>query len=147
MIHIVQGFKLFTRDPVDWRLTLTKAEMRSVNDNQMPDKYFTICKDDGLLYIYDKSNQCDCENGTGKFRAYSSEKIESISINGEIIPIDPNGNIEFPIMSKTQFGVGKAGNGLNVDNGTISVDFNAAEDHSISVSKIDFGELIIDANG
>ena len=68
MIQIVQGFKVSTRDPVDNRILLSKDEMTMVNDNQMPEKYFAMCKDDGNIYVYDKSNEVD--ETTGKFRIY-----------------------------------------------------------------------------
>ena len=68
MIQVIQGFKLSTRDPVDNRILLSKDEMTRVNDNQMPDKYFAMCKEDGNLYVYDKSNEVD--ETTGKFRIY-----------------------------------------------------------------------------
>ena len=52
MISIVQGFKVMTRDAVDNRILLSKSEMRTINDSQMPEKYFAICKDDGKLYLF-----------------------------------------------------------------------------------------------
>lgn len=51
---------------VDDRLTKSKAEMVATNDNLMPDKYMTVCRDDGQFYLYDKSNDADPE--TGKYR-------------------------------------------------------------------------------
>ena len=68
MIQIVQGFNVSTRDPVDNRILLSKDEMTRVNDNQMPEKYFAMCKDDGSIYVYDKANEVD--EITGKFRLY-----------------------------------------------------------------------------
>lgn len=56
--------------PIDEALTLTKAEMLVVNDNIMPDVYLALCKDDGQLYLYNKSNTADPE--TGKYRLYES---------------------------------------------------------------------------
>jgi len=68
MIQIVQGFNVSTRDPVDNRILLSKDEMTRVNDNQMPEKYLAMCKDDGNIYVYDKANEVD--ETTGKFRLY-----------------------------------------------------------------------------
>lgn len=52
-------------NPIDASLTLTKEQMLAVNDNLMPEYYFTICQDDGDLYLYDKNATPDAE--TGKF--------------------------------------------------------------------------------
>lgn len=65
-IKISQGFERRGAFPIDDDLLLTKAEMLTVNDGLMPDKYFTICQDDGKLYLYDKENTFDTD--TGKFR-------------------------------------------------------------------------------
>ena len=65
-INVSQSFHRTSANPVDDTLTLTKAEMLAVNDNLMPAKYFTICLDDGKLYLYSKTNEMSEE--TGKFR-------------------------------------------------------------------------------
>ena len=57
MIQLPQGFKINGRDAIDVRLILSKAEMLTINDNIMPNVYFAICKDDGKMYIYNKSNE------------------------------------------------------------------------------------------
>ena len=143
MISIVQGFKLLTRDAVDNRILLTKSEMKSINDSQMPDKYFAICKDDGKLYLYDKSRVLDAsdevEDGedTGKFTLFSAGTIESISINGKRIPIVDK-NVELPLVSENGFGLVKAGKGINAADGIISIDFNAIDDGYISYKKVNF---------
>lgn len=67
-INISQAFKRTSANPVDESLTLTKAQMRAVNDNLMPSKYFTIGQDDGYIYLYDKANTVDPT--TGKFRKF-----------------------------------------------------------------------------
>jgi hypothetical protein len=82
-IKISQPFQRTSSNPIDETLTLTKAQMLTVNDNLMPNKYFTICQDDGFIYIYDKSNPADPE--TGKFL-----KLEAI--NGKTPHIGDNGN-------------------------------------------------------
>lgn len=142
MISIVQGFKVMTRDAIDNRILLSKSEMCSINDNQMPDKYFAICKDDGMLYLYDKSREvaevadADTES-TGKFTLFSSGKIESISVNGETLPINDL-NVDLPLISNAQFGLAKAGKGIVAKDGVISLDFNATDDHSLSFKKVNF---------
>lgn len=80
MIKVIQGFKLSTRDAVDNRLLLTKEQMRNIDDNQMPERYFAICSDDGLLYTYDKNSIVETPEegedlGTGKFKQYANDDI------------------------------------------------------------------------
>ena len=65
-IKTSQGFKITSNDPIDANLTLTKSEMKNINEDLIPDKYLTVCQDDGQLYLYNKENTVD-EN-TGKFR-------------------------------------------------------------------------------
>lgn len=147
MIQIVQGFKVMTRDAIDNRILLSKSDMCSINDNQMPDKYFAICKDDGMLYLYDKSREvpevadADTES-TGKFTLFSSGKIESISVNGEKLPINEL-NVDLPLMTNAQYGLAKAGKGVAVEDGVISVDFNAVDDESLSFKKVNFSGATI----
>lgn len=65
-IELPQGLKITSKQPVDTRILLKKSAMLTVDENMMPSKYFTICMDDGKLYLYDKENSVDSE--TGKFR-------------------------------------------------------------------------------
>ena len=67
-INISQAFHRTSANPVDDTLTLTKAQMLEVNDNLMPDKYLTVCQDDGFIYLYDKSATASVE--TGKFSKF-----------------------------------------------------------------------------
>lgn len=69
-IRISQGFTRTSGDPIDETLTLTLAQMKALDDAGMPDKYFTICQDDGKLYLYNKDNTVD--ETTGKFRKMES---------------------------------------------------------------------------
>ena len=83
-IKINAPFELGAAVPVDTRLTLSKAEMLTVNDNVWPDKYFTVCSDDGAIYLYDKTNEMDVE--TGKFRLLSTDLsacIEKVEVMPE----------------------------------------------------------------
>ena len=77
-IKISQAFERTSREPVDVTLTLTKAEMLLVDDNMMPDKYFTICQDDGKLYLYDKSATPSQE--TGKFSLAEDGNTSSMEL-------------------------------------------------------------------
>ena len=69
-INISQAFHRTSAAAIDDTLTLTKAEMLTVNDNLMPAKYLTVCQDDGLIYLYDKEATPDVE--TGKFSVFKS---------------------------------------------------------------------------
>ena len=143
MIQVVQGFKLATRESVDNRIILTKAEMVAVNDNQMPDVYFAVCKDDLMLYIYQKSIEPSIE--TGKFRPYSSAKIESITVNGVDLPIDA-GKVDLPLATAEKYGLVIPGSGLKSENGVLEIDFNSLDDGAIPFEKIDWQNAIIDGN-
>lgn len=141
MIQIIQGFELLTREAVDNRLVLSKAEMLSVNDNQMPDTYFAVCKDDKKLYVYNKDS--NPSEDTGKFRLYSGATIETISINGVELPIE-NFNVDLPIATASKYGFSMPGYGITAVDGKYSIDFNAIDDGSIPVEKINWENVVID---
>lgn len=69
-INVSQAFKRTSANPIDESLALTKEQMLAVNDNLQPAKWFTVCLDDGKLYMYSKTNEMDPE--TGKFRVLES---------------------------------------------------------------------------
>ena len=79
-INISQAFHRTSANAVDETLTLTKAQMLAVNDNLMPSKYFTICQEDGAIYLYDKSATPNAE--TGKFTKFEGG-TDGISISQE----------------------------------------------------------------
>ena len=108
----------------------------------MPDKYFAVCKDDGCLYLYDKSS-CPCNSETGKFIKYSSSKIDSITINGVEIPIE-NRNIDIPLATAERYGIVMLGKGLKSVDGVVTLDFNSIDDESIPFEKLDLRGLVID---
>jgi len=95
MIRVTQGFQPLTREAIDNRIVLTKADMLNVNDNQMPDTYFAICKEDGYIYIYDKSVRANGE--TGKFNIYNPSSIRNITIDGSLLPVD-NFTVDIPLF-------------------------------------------------
>lgn len=68
-IKVGQAFERTSAQPIDVTLTLTKADMLTINDNLMPAYYFTICQDDGKIYLYDKTATPD--PATGKFSKFS----------------------------------------------------------------------------
>jgi len=142
MIQIVQGFRVATRDAVDNRLLLSKSEMKLINDNQMPEKYFAICKDDGMLYLYDKSRALN--DDTGKFTLFSASKIESISVNGQVLPIE-NKNVDLPMATAERLGMVKLGLGFEIgSNDELVFNFSAIPNGSIPVEKIDWEESVIE---
>lgn len=84
MIKIIQGFDVGSPLPIDGRILLSKEEMKNIDDNIMPDRYFCICEDDdpdrGLLYLYDK--YADTDEFTGKFHKAVPEKTSEIENDG-----------------------------------------------------------------
>ena len=68
-INVSQAFKRTSIAPIDETLALTKAQMVAVSDTLMPAYYFTICQDDGKVYLYDKSATPSVT--TGKFTEFS----------------------------------------------------------------------------
>lgn len=68
-INVSQAFKRTSANPIDETFALTKAQMKTVNDNLMPAYYFTICQEDGKIYLYDKSATASAT--TGKFTEFS----------------------------------------------------------------------------
>lgn len=65
-IKVSQAFERTSAAPIDTTITLTKAQMKTVNDNMMPPYYFTICQDDGKIYLYNKNTAAPSAI-TGKF--------------------------------------------------------------------------------
>lgn len=67
-IKVSQAFSRTSANPVDETMALTKAQMLTVNDNLMPAYYFTICQDDGEIYLYNKTATPSAS--TGKFTKF-----------------------------------------------------------------------------
>lgn len=67
-INVSQAFKRTSIAPIDETIALTKAQMLTVSDTLMPAYYFTICQDDGQIYLYDKTATADPT--TGKFTLF-----------------------------------------------------------------------------
>lgn len=79
--EIVKPFLIKNKFPVDTRLVLTKKEMCEAIDVEMPETYFTLCKDDGHFYLYSK--QAEISEETGKFTLITdSFKPYIINIDG-----------------------------------------------------------------
>lgn len=138
-IKIGQAFERTSANPVDLSLTLTKAQMLAVDDDLMPNKYFTVCQDDGKLYMYDKNATPNAQ--TGKYSVVSgggnTESIELTQAQYDALSDDEknNGTVYFitdgqgggggdiPIATPTTLGGVKVGAGLQVQSdGTLSAD-------------------------
>ena len=72
-ININSGFSIGTPQPIDSRNVLSKEAMKNINENVWPDTYFATCKDDGKLYVFNKSNELSDE--TGKFRLVTENSL------------------------------------------------------------------------
>ena len=79
-IKLPQGFQITSSESIDKRLLLSSNEMLNMNDNIMPEKYIAVNKENGQIYLYDKSNSVD--ELTGKFRSLyeplTDEEIKEI---------------------------------------------------------------------
>ena len=69
-ISINAGFHLGSAVALDDRLYLAKADFLTINENIYPDYALVVCKDDGSLWVFDKSAVADPVNG--KFKAFAS---------------------------------------------------------------------------
>lgn len=87
-IDFTDGFRLFNTDPIDYRFNKTRIEMRDTLDACMPDVYFTICKDDGMLYLYNKTNTVD--DVLGKYRLYSNVSTNGVVLGSNKLSFDDN---------------------------------------------------------
>ena len=132
MINLPDSFLVTTDKPIDTRLVLTKAEMKSQIDARMPDVYMAICKDDGKLYLYNKQNDIDEE--LGKFRVYEAD------ISDNDLSVKLPGALRIALDSQ------EANSGLSVDcEGNIRVnldsDFLMVDDNN----HITFADFIIES--
>lgn len=82
-INVSQAFHRTSANPVDESMALTKAQMLTVNDNLMPAYYFTICQDDGEIYLYDKT--ATPSSTTGKFTKFEGGGGGGGSTEGVVI--------------------------------------------------------------
>ena len=123
-INIGQPFKRTSSGPIDMSLTLTKAEMLAVKDSEMPAKYFTICQEDGQVYLYDKSATPSAQ--TGKFKlleAGGTESMELTQAEYDALSDDEKNNGTIYFITDGQGGgtAYQAGEGIDITNDTISV--------------------------
>ena len=69
-LNINAGFHLGSAVALDDRLYLAKADFLTINENIYPDYALVVCKDDGSLWVFDKSAVADPVNG--KFKPFAS---------------------------------------------------------------------------
>ena len=82
-INTASGFQVGSSDAIDSRLVLTKNEMLTINENVYPQVYMCVCKDDGLLYVFSKSNAVDGQ--TGKFRVVTGDGYITEDVMNDIL--------------------------------------------------------------
>lgn len=93
MIKVNDGFKIQSPVSIDSRLVLSLEEMKNINENTQPDVYLAICKDDGLIYTYNKEN--DIDETSGKFKKlevegsldYNDLENKPLSLSGNLVSI------------------------------------------------------------
>lgn len=69
------GFSVKSPVAIDDRLVLSREEMCEMNDDIMPEVYYALCKDDHIMYVYDKNNEYIAydDGGYGKYRPSQTE--------------------------------------------------------------------------
>ena len=84
MINIIQGFNVGSPLPIDGRIVLSRAEMLKCCDpndpsfNTMPDRYFTICEEDRLFYLYSKEYDSEGNPVKASFDKAVPEKLSQL---------------------------------------------------------------------
>ena len=73
-IQMGSGFTIGSSEPIDSRLVMSKEQMLNINPLTQPEKYFCVCSDDSLIYVYDANNAED--PATGKFRVVSGGSVD-----------------------------------------------------------------------
>lgn len=146
-INIGQPFKRTSSGPIDMSLTLTKAEMLAVKDSEMPAKYFTICQEDGQVYLYDKSATPSAQ--TGKFKlleAGGTESMELTQAEYDALSDDEKMNGTIYFITDGQGGGGgstyTAGDGIDITNDVISTD-DMTEAEMTAVTNEVFGSSVV----
>lgn len=93
-LQFPSGFSMAHSEPVDNRLTMSKAEMLATKKAKMPQVYLTVCTDDGQLYLYNSDNEVDEE--TGRFRLFESSNMKQLppEIVDQLISDDEDNIIE-----------------------------------------------------
>jgi len=132
-ISLSTGLLISGTDAVDTRLVMTKAEMVTAKGSKMPDNYICICKDDGKLYMWDKSFTPDPTYG--RFKPYEEVMDLTDALNSALE--DPTTKVAFeatlsdaiPGSLKVALSTQELPSGLDVDtDGNILVNTLTNED-------------------
>ena len=123
-IEVGFGFARKSANPIDLTLTLTKEQMVNTQDSLMPDKYFTICQDDGAIYLYDKEATPTAE--TGKFTKFEggsggTSDYNNLSNRPQINSVTLSGNKSLADLGITDTTY-TAGAGLTLTGTTFATD-------------------------
>lgn len=116
-IVISQGFTRRGDFAIDDTLTLTKAEMLAMDDDLMPDKYFTICQDDGKIYLYNKEGTPSAT--TGKFKLFEGSGGTGGTSDYEELVNLPSVNNNTLIGNKTGHALGLVDESSTITNSEI----------------------------
>lgn len=81
-----QGFDIASKEPVDSRLVMTKAQMLTKLKGDMPDNYLCVCSDDGKLYLWNSAFDKNPEYG--RFKPYE-EIIDLPKVIDEAVEKEP----------------------------------------------------------
>lgn len=93
------GFKVTSRETIDTRIVLSKAQMKSERYDPLdetsliaiPNNYFCLCTDDNKLYVFNSLNTVD--ETTGRFRQVVSGTDIDEYVKSAMV--DENGNLVF----------------------------------------------------
>lgn len=135
-INVSQAFKRTSANPIDDSLTLSKAQMVAVNDNLQPAKWFTICADDGYIYLYDKTNEADPT--TGKFRKFEGGGSGGSSALSDLTDTD----IDNPSDGDILVFDAQAGKWINGSGGSASV-AHLGDVGDVDLTNIANGQIIM----
>lgn len=75
MVSVLTGWNVGTKDPIDTRFQMTKAQMKSAIEALTPSPYPCWCIDDGKMYVFNKNNEVNEE--TGKYKLFESGSSSS----------------------------------------------------------------------
>lgn len=85
-IAFPQGFVITSAEPIDSRLVMTTAQMRSAGI-RMPPYYITVCadgEDAGKVFIFDKSSE-NVDDTYGRFRPMSYQDLADLPTLADIV--------------------------------------------------------------
>ena len=121
MIKLIQGFDIGSPLPIDGRILLSRSEMEkcctkgSDEYNTMPDRYFTICEEDGLLYLYKKNYEEGVDVGATFEKAVPEHTSQLVN--------DGNGDLNSEGLADPFDTIASVDNKIDTLHNQISTDF------------------------